>query len=204
MAETFPISGFERIGLQVVSGIKSVRTRGGLVITGRAVEPRWTGRFTTDKLDIDEWRDLAAFLTDCVDRNLRVDFIHPRHVVPAGYTLESWPVLVDPVLVSVTNRRLIIASGLTLGVVLQRGVRVSLMQSGLICHRMIAADTVVTSTVAQALPLTPRLPIGVFTADALVRFKQPPIRLAIVPDSYVLDEEFNQTPISFDTEEALQ
>lgn len=203
MAEVFPLDGFEKIGLRIVSGVITARSRGGLVVVGRSEEARWAGTFTTDKLRSPQWHGLMAFLTDCVDRNLRVDFIHPRHVVPAGYNLGTWPVVADPSLVAVTHRRAIVVSGLTIGVVLKRGTRFSLMQGGLICHRVIAVDTVVASGVAQSLQLTPRLPIGLFSAGAIVRFKNPPVRLAIVPDSFSDEEAYAPTPITFGTEEAL-
>lgn len=203
-AETFPIPGFERIGLRVVSGVVTARDRGGMIVTGRRAEPRWAGPFTTDKLSRNEWADLFALLDDCVDRNLRVDFIHPLYAVPRSYTLDTWPLAADPVLVSATDRRHIMVSGLTVGLMLKRGDRLTLMQDDLRCYRKIAVDTVVTSAIAQTLQLTPRIPSGLFAAGSIVRLKNPPIRLAIVPDSYAQDEEYSPTPVTFETEEALQ
>jgi len=203
-AEIFPIAGFERIGLRVVSGVVTARDRGGMIVTGRRSEPRWAGSFTTDKLHPAEWADLVALLDDCVDRNLRVDFIHPRYALPRFYTLDTWPLAADPLLVSVTDRRHIVVKNLTVGLVLKRGDRFTLIQDELRCYRKVAVDTVVTSAIAQTLQLTPRLPLGLFAANAVVRFKNPPIRLAIVPDSYQAEEEYSPTPITFDTEEALQ
>ncbi|HTM77010.1 MAG TPA: hypothetical protein VL133_05225, partial [Devosia sp.] len=187
-AETFPIPGFERIGLRVISGVVTARDRGGMIVTGRRAEPRWAGSFTTDKLTRDDWADLVALLDDCVDRNLRVDFIHPLFKVPRSYTLDTWPLAADPVLVAVTDRRHIVVSDLTVGLVLKRGDRLTLIQDELRCYRKIAVDTVVTSAIAQTLQLTPRIPAGLFAAGSIVRFKYPPIRLAIVPDSYQAEE----------------
>lgn len=203
MAETFPLAGFERIGLRVVSGVVTRRDLGGMLITRRKFEPYWAGPFTTDKLRPAAWSDLVAFLDSCVERNLRVDFIHPRHAVPRDYTVASWPLALDPALVSVTHGREIVVSGLEVGMTLKRGDRLTLMQGELRCYRRLPADVTVASAIAQALPIGPRLPLGVFTAGAGVRFLNPPVRLAIVPDSYQDDEIYQPTAITFETEEAL-
>jgi hypothetical protein len=203
MAETFPVSGFKRIGLRVRSGIASTRDRGGLLITTRRAEPYWAGSFTTDELDHAAWSDLIALLDDCVDRNLRVDFVHPRHAVPRAYTPTSWPLSDDPTLVSVTHGRQIVVLGLSIGMELKRGDRLTVMQGELRCYRRLAADVTVSSGIAQALPISPRLPLGVFTPGADVRFRNPPVRLAIVPDSYPDEEIYQQSAITFETEEAL-
>jgi len=203
MADPFPLAGFARIGLRIVSGIAYGRTEGGLILTGRKAAPYWAGPFTTDSLDPAVWSDLMGFLVDCVDRNLRVDFVHPRYLVPRSYTLTSWPLVTDPVLVSVTNPRTIVVSGLTVGMTLKRGDRLTLIQGELRCHRMIRADLVVASAISQSIALTPLLPTGVFAGGALVRFKNPPIRLAIVPGSFEAEEEYSQSPVTFEAEEAL-
>lgn len=203
MAETFPLSGFERIGLRVQSGLATKRDRGGLLLTSRRYEAYWAGSFTTDKLLPGAWADLVAFLDTCVSRNLRVDFVHPRHAVPRAYTAATWPLGGDQALVSVTNRYQVVVSGLQVGMTLKRGDRLSFLQSGSVCYRRLTADVVVSSTTAQSLAIEPRLPLGVFTAGAAVRFRNPPVRLAIVPDSYDADEVYAPSPISFDTQEAL-
>lgn len=203
MAETFPVTGFSRIGVRIRSGVVTARTTGGLLVTGRRHEPHWAGPFTTGPLEPAEWSALAAFLEDCVDRNLRVDFVHPRHAVPRAYTPASWPMIGDAELEAVTDLRTIVVSGLALGLNLRRGDRLSLMQGELVCHRKMAADVVVSSITAQTLALTPRIPMGIFAAGAAVRLRNPPLRLAIVPDSSRDEEVFAQTPMTFETEEAL-
>ena len=203
MAEVFPWAGFESIGVRIRSGIAMSRDRGGLLLTRRQVEPHWAGSLTTGKLTVAEHVDGVAFLVDCVDRNLRVDFIHPRFRVPRSYTLASWPLVSDPLLVSVTNGRQIVVSGLQVGMSLKRGDRFTLMQGELRCHRQLAADVVVASTTNQTITLTPRMPLGLFAAGAAVRFKDPMLRLGIVPDSFTTEEVYQQTPLSFETQEAL-
>lgn len=197
------MAGFGRIGLRIVSGITTRRDRRGLLITGRRNEPYWAGPFTTDRLDPDMWSIVTAFLDNCVDRNLRVDFVHPRRAIPRAYTMGSWPLVADPIVTAVTHGRQIVASGLQVGMTLKRGDRLTIMQGDLRCYRRLENDLVVASAVSQALPISPRIPLGVFTPGAAVRFKNPPVRLAIVPDSYPQDEVYEQTAITFETEEAL-
>ncbi|MBN9335621.1 hypothetical protein [Devosia sp.] len=204
MAVAFPFSGFDRIGLRIRSGIAHKRDRGGLLLTQRTVEPYWAGPFTTGKLTPAAWSNLVAFLSDCVDRNLRVDFVHPRHEVPRAYTLATWPLFADPVLVSVTHGREIVVSGLQVGMELKRGDRFTLMQGEQRCYRSLAADLVVASAISQAIPLTPRMPLGIFAAGALVRFKMPPVRLAVVADSFQDDEVYAPSSLTFEAEEALK
>lgn len=202
MAEVFPV-GFASIDLQVQDGTAFGRTIAGLVMTGRRHQPYWAGSFSTDSLSFDEWSDLTTMLGDCIENNLRVDFVHPRFALPRQYTAANWPVVGDPVLVSITNPRAIVVSGLTVGLQLKRGDRLTLMQGDLRCYRKIRSDLVVTSGIAQTLPLSPRLPPGVFAAGAVVRMQNPAIRLAIVPDSLDAVEKYSEQPVSFDVAEAL-
>lgn len=204
MAVAFPRPAFERIGLRIQPGIAHARDRGGMLLTQRRVEPYWAGPFTTGKLSVAEWADLIAFLDDCVDRNLRVDFVHPRFALPRAYTPATWPLLADPLLVSVTHGREIRVSGLEVGMTFKRGDRFTIMQGELRCYRRLSADLVVASTISQALPISPRMPLGVFAPGAAVRFAAPPVRLGIVPGSYQDDEVAQQFPVKFETEEALK
>ena len=203
MAETLPLPGFDKIGIRIVSGIAQRRDRGGTLITRRRNMPFWAGPITSDKLFPRDRADYVAFLDNCVSRNLRIDFVHPRFQTPAAYTLATWPLVVDPTLASVTHGHQIVVAGLQLGMQLKRGDRLTLVQGELRCCRPLSADLVVASTTAQALPLSARIPLGVFTAGALVRFRLPPIRLAVVADSYQDEEVYAPTPITAEFEEAL-
>lgn len=203
MAEMFPVA-FARILLKVSSGLAFGRDRDVLLLNARKHEPHWIGSFQTGDLSPEEYADFSAFLTDLVDTNGRVDFVHPRFAVPRTYTQASWPAAADAVLTALTDLRHIVVSGLPVSTVLKRGDRLTLIQGELRCYRSIAQDVVVSSAIAQTLRISPRLPLGVFVAGAAVRFKLPPIRLAVVPDSYEPDETSRPSPISFDVMEALQ
>lgn len=196
-----PLFGVVR--LLPYSGIATQRSRGGLLLTQRVVEPGWRGRFATDFLDPDEHQHLATTIADIVDRNERIDFVHPLYVRPRAFLGAVWPLVADPLLVSVTHGREIVVSGLEAGMELRRGDRLTIMQGELRCYRSIQSDLVVSSTIAQALPITPRMPVGIFAAAAAVRFIDPVVRLAIVPDSYDIEETSKPSPISFEVEEAL-
>lgn len=207
MPVNMPDYAFSNIAVSPELSINSERTEGGLIITSRRSDPYWTGPMTTRPLtgwrDDNEHADFRAFLTQCVDLNMRVDFVHPRHRVPAAYTIDNFPMAGNGALVSVTDLRTIVVSGLTNGLTLRRGDRLSIIQGNLIAHRWIAAPVVVSSAISQSLPLTPRLPIGVFVAGAVVALKDPKMRVMIVPGSWNGDEVGNPTPITFEVSESL-
>jgi hypothetical protein len=205
MIRALPVMGWAGIRLKPVSGLAFRREKGGLLINKRNAEPHWEGQFRSDNLAIGAYADLSTLLTDIVDRNDRIDFVHPRYALPRLYTPATWPLLADPELVSVTNLRTIVVSGLNNGMQLLRGDRLALIQGAneLVGYRSIAEDVTVTSTLAQTLVITPRLPFNVFVAGAKVRFKNPAARLAVVPDSWDADEQAGPSPLSFDVTEAL-
>ena len=207
MAVDMPDYAFQLVGVKPDLGINHARTEGGLVVTSRRADPFWAGRMTTDNLQgsagNNQHAALRAFLSRCVDKNLRVDFIHPRHRYPSAYTAATWPMVGNGELVSLTDLRTIVVSGLTVGLVLKRGDRLSITQGELIAHRWLAADLVVASAVTQSIELTPRLPTGVFAAAATVTLKDPKMRLMIVPGSWEDDEVGEPTPIGFEVMESL-
>ncbi len=202
-----PAYAFESIGVSPELGISHARTEAGLVVTSRRAEPFWRGRMTTEPLagthGSNEHADFRAFLSRCVDLNLRVDFVHPRHRYPSAYTAATWPMADDATLAALTDRRNIVVTGLTVGMTLKRGDRLALSQGSLIAHRWLAADVVVASAIAQALELTPRLPLGVFEAGAAVALKDPIMRLMIVPGSWDDEEVGQPAPIGFEVMESL-
>jgi len=108
-----------------------------------------------------------------------------------------------------TDLRSIAVAGLVVGMTLKRGDRLCLIQGSgddeLVCYRWLAADVTVASTIAQALLVAPRLPIGIFAEDAIVRFKDPFCRLAVVPGtlSNALSDDY-LTTLAFEVEEALR
>lgn len=207
MPVDMPSYGWQSIGVDPDLGINHARTEGGLIVTSRRSDPFWAGRMTTGPLGgtagNNEHADFRAFLSRCADKHLRVDFVHPRHRTPSAYSAATWPMVGNGALVSLTDLRTIVVSGLTVGLVLKRGDRLSLGQGELIAHRWLAADVTVTSALAQSIELTPRLPTGVFVAGATVTLKDPKMRLMIVPGSWDDEEAYEPTPIGFDVMESL-
>jgi hypothetical protein len=207
MPVDMPDYAFAQLKLDPDLGIASARSEGGLIVTSRRGDPFWRGRMTTVPLEGDDGNnqhaDMRAFLSRCVDLNLSVDFIHPRHRVPSAYTLATWPMAGDGAVVSVTDLRHIVVSGLDEDLVLRRGDRLSIVQGSVVVHRWIGAGVIVTSDTSQTVELTPRLPIGLVEAAATVLLKDPIMRLRVVPDSWDATEVPDQAPISFDVDEAL-
>lgn len=212
MALTMPVDmpayAFTEIGASPDLGIASARSEGGLVITSRSADPYWRGPMTTRPLQPlglrNEHADFRAFLSTCVDQNLRVDFVHPIHRLPHGYIDATWPMAGNAELVSVPNLRTIVLRDLVEGMTLQRGDRLSIVQGDIVCHRWIAADLTVTSAITQAVEVTPRLPIGVVAAGATVLLKNPKMRFMIVPGTWDDKEVAEASPISFEIMEALR
>lgn len=204
MAETFPFS-LRSTKFGIVSGLAYGRDQGGLIINARHVEPYWSGTFTTPPLTRAERIEGLAWLDDCVDRNLRVDFVHPSYEYPIGYDSSDWPMgLIDGSLSSVTNLRTIVVSGMTVGIVLTAGSRLSLIQDDTICYRKVVETVTVSSAIAQSISIGPRLPPGIFAGGATVRFANPHVRLMIVPESWDPDEDVDDTPLGFEAMEVLR
>ena len=202
-----PAYGFTGIGPLPDIGVASARTEGGLVITSRNSDPFWKGTMSTRRLSglgTNEYADFVAFLSRCVDLNLRVDFVHPLHRLPSAYNDATWPMIGDAALADVVDLRTIRLSGLPVGLTLRRGDRLSIMQGDLIGHRWIASPLTVSSTIAQDIEITPRLPLGVFAPGAAVALKDPKMRFMIVPGSWDTTEARDGTPVSFEVAEALR
>lgn len=208
MPVLMPNVGVSRIGVLPDLGVVGARSEGGLIITSRKSDPFWTGKLTTAKLE--PWRGnnrharMLAFLSDCVDRNLRVDWVHPRHDYPGSYTADTWPMLGDGSLNDIVDARTLDVQGLVAGMVLARGDRIAVLQGDIVVHRWVAEDVVVDSAISQAVPVTPRLPVGLLAPSATVRLANPPLRFMIVPGSWDTDEAHEPTSISFDVAEALR
>jgi len=202
MAEAFPWR-LKATKFAPVSGITFGRDQGGLGVSGRQAEPYWAGTLTTPALSIADRKKALADLGYWVDMNRRISFVHPQRSYPDGFDADSWPLDDDPTVTSFTDRRAIVVSGLEAGMVLPRGTRFTLMQDDLRCYRELPLDVTVSSAVAQTLNVSPRLPLGVFADDCAIRFVDPEVRLAIVPDSWSADEDIEGLPLSFDVSETL-
>src|SRR5690606_38491999 len=126
---------------------------GGLFITSKKADPFWSGPMTTQPLngwsEDNQHADFLAFLNDCVDRHLRVDFVHPRHRFPSAYNSVTWPMVGDASLNEVTDAWNIDISGLASGLILKRGDRLSIKQDDLIVHRWVNSPLVVSSEISQ-------------------------------------------------------
>jgi len=203
-----PAYAFTDLDVMPELGTAHARTQGGLVVTSRNADPFWRGTMTTRPLNTfdasNQHADFLAWLVWAVDNNIRVDFVHPLHRVPRQYTADSWPMVGNGALVGTPDMRTLTVSGIPVGVKLSRGDRVSVEQGDIIVHRWIAADTLVESAISQAVPITPRLPIGVLAPAAIVVLKEPKIRFMVVPGSIDAIVDADNAPISFEVMEALR
>jgi hypothetical protein len=211
MPVTFPDNVFVAADtLAPDKGIAAARSEGGLIVTSRRGDPFWRGTITTPALPLDGpgiermlRPEFIAWLHWAEDLNMRIDFVHPRHRLPRSYTEDTWPMGGDGAIVSLTDLRTIVVAGLTMGLILKRGDRLSIEKGGLIVHRWIAAPVTVASTTNQAVSVTPRLPIGIDLSGGSVVLEDPVMRFMIVPGSIVGDEAIDPTPVSFEVSEVL-
>lgn len=202
MAETFPWP-LKATRLTTLLNINFGRDLGGLGLSGRTADAYWRGALTTPALSILDRQKALADLTYWADMNKRISFVHPQYLYPAGYDAATWPLATNPVVTAITDRRHIVVMGLVVGMVLPRGTRFTLIQDDLRCYRSLPVDVVVASATAQTLPVSPRLPLGVFAPNCRISFVSPEVRLAIVPDSWSPDEDIDLLPLSFDVSETL-
>lgn len=208
MALTPPAYGYSSIDLGPELGITSFRSEGGLIVTSRRGDPYVTGKLTTRSLKPDQFADFQAFLVDACDRNELIDIINPRYRLPRSYTGITWPLSGDQVLQALTDLHTLSVAGLIVDMALKRGDRLCLIQgsgaSEVVSYRWLSADVTVTSSTAQALSVTPRLPLGVFAADCTVRFKNAFARVRVVPGSIEgVITDGNLDAITFGVSEAL-
>lgn len=204
MAVTLPFN-LRRTSLGIVDGLAFGRDLGGMLINSRHVEPYWSGVLTTPPLTRAERIEALAFLDDCVDRNLRVDVIHPSYRYPIGYKSTDWPMgLLDAELESVSDLRNIVVSDMDPGIVLTKGSRLCLIQGDTVCYRKVATTVTVSSAIAQSINIGPRLPPGIFAPGCTVRFVNPFVRTMIVPGSWNPDESVDDDDLTFEVMETLR
>lgn len=204
----FPINAFSSSDIAPDLGVVTARTEGGLFITSRKSDTFWQGSYTTGPLDprgANERAEFLAWLTWAADNNMRVDFLHPRHRLPRAYTAATWPMIGDAELADIEDQRTINVAGLTPGLDLRRGDRLSIIQGDQVVHRWISAPVIVGSMIAQEIAVTPRLPLGVLAPAAVVKLENPPLRAVIVPGSWADSqrEEYGPTPVTFGLMEAF-
>jgi len=149
----------------------------------RVADPFWAGEITTVALENNELAEWEAFIQDCVDRNLSIDFLHPLHRCPSAYNPSSYPGSGTGSVTSIVDGRTIEVSGLATGLVLRKGDRLSIEQDDRVMHYMVGEAKTLGSS-PEDIVITPRLREGLFTTGATVRFLNPKMRLKITPNSY--------------------
>jgi len=208
MPENMPAYAFTDLDVTPALGTAFARSQGGLVVTSRNSDPYWRGTMTTQLLDVfgadNQHADFLAWLIRCCDLNMRVDFVHPRHTLPRSYRSGGWPMIGDGTLLDAPDLRTLTVADIPSGVQLRRGDRLAVYQGDIVVHRWVAVDTLVSSAISQAVPVTPRLPIGVLAPGAIVALKEPKMRFMIVPGSWDAAEVANPSSISFEVMEALR
>ncbi len=203
MAETFPFT-VRATRLGIVSGLAFSRDEGGLNISSRHVEPHWSGNFTTPPLTRAARIEALALLDDWVDMNRRVDFVHPLYQYPVGYDADTWPMSGDASVDAVTDLRNIVVTGLTAGTVLRVGSRLTIIEDGVICYRKVTTLVASAAASAQSINIGPRIPPGLFSSSATVRFENPYVRMMVIPDSWDADESIDDEPLTFEMVESLR
>lgn len=186
MAEllVLPSTSFEAINLEPDHVVSTSRSRGGYLSEITVADPLWAGSLRTTPLSERQLRAWEAFMSDAVERKLAFDFVHPSKRCPVEYTPATLPFSGQGILTSVADLRNPVMSGLYVGLQLRRGDRVSFVQGDFISYRMVREDTLVSSAISQAVPITPRLPLGRFAVAAQAEFLDPPMRLRIVANSW--------------------
>ncbi len=186
MAEllVLPTTSFEAVSLEPDHVVSTSRSRGGYLTEITVADPLWAGSLRTTPLNERQLRAWEAFISDAVERKLAFDFVHPSKRYPVEYDATTMPFSGDAVITSLADLRSPAMSGLPVGFQLRRGDRLSFIQGDYISYRMVRTGTLVASAVSQAIPITPRLPLGRFAVAAAVEFVSPPMRLRVVANSW--------------------
>lgn len=207
MARVFPYSDFKSIQIALQHTIFSSKTRGGFVSEVKVADPYWYGELNTVDLSREELATWEAFLTECVDRKLSVDFVHPLYPCPMEYNPETFPLPATGQIEDFLSGSFIEVSGLNPSLVLRKGDRLSIEQGDRVMYYMVSEDAaapgeemlttsdgeqltdgseslyVGSGGVYHVIGLTPRLRTGLFTEGATVRVSRARMRLCITPNS---------------------
>lgn len=166
--------------------VEEARDDAGNVWETRDADPYWQGRGTTGKLNFDKLQNWDGFMLDAMLNRRVIEFVDPIYRVPAHYRKSPLPGgfsgtgqvanLLDPLNPAV--------QGLPVGMVLKRGDRIGFADSNnKTCH-VITADLVVSSNVAQPIPVVPPVLPNVFGPGDDVVLVDPVLRLNIEPNSW--------------------
>lgn len=184
MAETFPDTGFELIDIELQHSIFSSKTRGGLTSEVRVADPFWAGELVTVALEREDLAIWETFLSECIDRQLTIDFVHPLYAVPRSYATEaSYPGSATADVDAFPDGRTITVNGLSVGLVLKKGDRFSVEEGNRVLVYRVAKDVTVSSDTAQDIVFSPRMRTGLFTTAAVARFLNHKMRLRVRPNT---------------------
>lgn len=186
-----PTSSFSGIDLPVPEPTVAMsKARGDYVSELRVADPMWKGKLTTTVLSRRQLAKWEAFIARQADQLTLFDFVHPLYAVPSYYSRETFaaldwgggPVGVAEV-TTITDLRTLVVSGLPIGTKLQEGDRCSVVEGGKVAYRIVSADATAGLT-STTVALTPRLPLGLFTTAAQVKFLDPFLRARVARGSW--------------------
>lgn len=186
---SFPTSHFYEVDLQPDFFIATSRSRGNESSEVRYADPLWGGSLTTTVLTDKQLKAWEAFISRCSDELVTVDFVDPSFKAPMDYTVASLSALSWPGVTgigevnTITDLRTLVCSNVPTNFSLKAGDRVSVTEGTEVAYRIVSED-VVASGATFNLKLTPRLPLGLFTTAAQVRFLNPFVRLRVAPNTW--------------------
>jgi hypothetical protein len=185
----FPTSDFSGIDVNPEHVIAMTRARGNLISEVRSADPMWIGSLTTTALSARQLAQWEAYISRVSDELILTDFVHPLYRCPSAYTVSSFSALSWPgatgiaEINSFTDLRTLVLSNVPMGMVLRYGDRCAVTEGGNVSYRMIAEDVTVAGATVT-VKLTPRLPLGLFSTAAQVKFLNPPIRCRVMKNSW--------------------
>lgn len=204
---TFP-SGLSSIEFNPFFVRDRARDDGGNVWETEDADPYWLGTGTTGQLDPDKLQDWEGFVHEAVRLRSSIEFLDPVYWIPAAYRFSGLPggFSGTGALVNMTDAAAPKVSGFPIGLVLKRGDRVQIKNTGngKSTYHMVSANTTVASTSNQSLPLVPAtLPNVLVAGGADVIVLNPVAMLNIVPNTWRAARRARQNPTgSFQVEEA--
>jgi hypothetical protein len=185
-----PTSSFSTIELNPPEPVVAMsKARGNYISELRVADPMWTGSLVTTALSPNQLKAWEAFISKLTDRVIMTDIVHPLYRAPMAYSVETFSALAWPATVGVaevntiTDLRTLVLSGVPDGTVFKAGDRCSVVEGSKVAYSIIAED-VTASGVTMILKLTPRLPLGLFTTAATVRFLNPFLRARIARNTW--------------------
>ncbi|WP_156463980.1 hypothetical protein [Devosia sp. Leaf420] len=186
--------------------INDARENSGFTWQTEDEDPYWLGDASTKKLSSVLLADWEGFVAEAIGKTLVIDVVDPVFFMPSAYRAAAalpggWngTASVD----NVENAWAPRADGLPAGLMLRRGDRVGLVQSGYkTCHIVTKPINAATAT-NQVIEISPPLLPNLFGVGAQMVFLDPVVRMHIVPGSWSAPRVPNQDTIaSFQLKEA--